>query len=216
MRGKLTDEIAARAKELLGIDISQNALRLMPYVQYTMMNSQRLDPVKISTEERHILSDWRERGWIDGGASDMAISKDFWDAINELMWMGYVAPASMEQPPAQPKRIQLSRRKGYRKPDGAVNVARPTIWGNPYKVGETVLCLGAQGSATIKDNSEAVKLFRGLLKLPTRNYPTESEIVESLKGKDLACWCPLDEPCHADVLLEIANEGDEQDGPGDA
>lgn len=34
-----------------------------------------------------------------------------------------------------------------------------------------------------------------------------SEVKRQLKGKDLACWCPLDEPCHADVLLKIANEG---------
>ena len=33
------------------------------------------------------------------------------------------------------------------------------------------------------------------------------QIRAELRGKDLACWCPLDQPCHADVLLEIANEG---------
>ncbi len=26
-----------------------------------------------------------------------------------------------------------------------------------------------------------------------------------LHGHDLACWCPLDQLCHADVLLELAN-----------
>ena len=29
--------------------------------------------------------------------------------------------------------------------------------------------------------------------------------VEELRGRDLACWCPLDRPCHGDVLLELAN-----------
>jgi hypothetical protein len=31
------------------------------------------------------------------------------------------------------------------------------------------------------------------------------EQMADLRGKNLACWCPLDQPCHADVLLEIAN-----------
>lgn len=29
--------------------------------------------------------------------------------------------------------------------------------------------------------------------------------IAELRGKDLACFCPLDKPCHADVLIEIAN-----------
>ena len=31
------------------------------------------------------------------------------------------------------------------------------------------------------------------------------DVREHLRGRDLACWCPLDEPCHADVLLAVAN-----------
>lgn len=38
-----------------------------------------------------------------------------------------------------------------------------------------------------------------------RWYPTDAQIRAELAGRDLACWCPLDQPCHADVLLEIAN-----------
>jgi hypothetical protein len=76
-----------------------------------------------------------------------------------------------------PKRIQLRRTKGWRKPEGAVVVARPSRWGNPYRIGGDV------------DAAEAVRQFRDEL------------------GRDLACWCPLDEPCHADVLLELANRG---------
>jgi len=35
--------------------------------------------------------------------------------------------------------------------------------------------------------------------------PSKDEIRAALRGHDLACWCALDQPCHADVLLEIAN-----------
>lgn len=93
-----------------------------------------------------------------------------------------------------PRRIQLSRRKGWRKPDGAVVVSRPSIWGNPYQAGE-------DGDG---NRAYLVKLYRAYLA-----RPEQAELVAAIKehlcGKDLACWCPLDQPCHADVLLEIAN-----------
>ena len=91
MRGKVTDEIRAKAKLLLGIDdISTTELRLMPYVQFVMVNNQKIEPNKINQEERDILSKWRKLGWIEGGAAEMSISKEFWDAIHELLWLGYV------------------------------------------------------------------------------------------------------------------------------
>lgn len=91
MRGKLTENIATTAKQLLGVELTQEELRLMPYVQYTMMNNQRIDPNRINENERKILTSWREREWIEGGAGGLSVSKNFWDAMNELMWLGYVA-----------------------------------------------------------------------------------------------------------------------------
>lgn len=35
--------------------------------------------------------------------------------------------------------------------------------------------------------------------------PSVDMIRKELRGKNLACFCALDQPCHADVLLEIAN-----------
>jgi Domain of unknown function (DUF4326) len=96
-----------------------------------------------------------------------------------------------------PARIQLRRTKGWRKPPGAVVVSRPTRWGNPFPV--------ING-----DRATAVTEYRqwltghtpssGRLRRPTRDD------IESLRGHDLACWCPLDQPCHADVLVEMANQ----------
>jgi hypothetical protein len=48
------------------------------------------DQNKVNAEERAILSDWRKRGFIDGGASGLGMTKAFWDAMNEILWMGYV------------------------------------------------------------------------------------------------------------------------------
>lgn len=90
MRGKLTDKIKKISAEKLGYEINQVELRLMPYIQYQVMNEQRIDPNRINQEERSILSKWRERGFIEGGTSGLSITKDFWDAINEILFEGYV------------------------------------------------------------------------------------------------------------------------------
>ena len=87
-----------------------------------------------------------------------------------------------------PERIQLRRTKGWRKPDGAVVVARPSRWGNPFRV-------GVDG-----DRAQCVAAYRGALEQGELPF-TVADIRRELAGHDLACWCPLDEPCHADVLL---------------
>ncbi len=101
-----------------------------------------------------------------------------------------------------PRRIQLSRQKGYRKPPGAVVVARPSKWGNPFRVGEIN---PVTRDSLITSRTEAVEWY-SLHTGPMGNYELDlTEVRAELAGRDLACWCPLDEPCHADELLEIAN-----------
>jgi hypothetical protein len=89
-----------------------------------------------------------------------------------------------------PQRFQRSRRKGSRLPADVVVVTRPTKWGNPHP-----LTLG---------RAEAVRRYRDDL-LAGRLSVGVDDVRRELKGRDLACYCPLDGPCHADVLLEIAN-----------
>jgi hypothetical protein len=95
-----------------------------------------------------------------------------------------------------PQRIQRKRARGWRMPEGAVYVGRPTVWGNRYIVGEPGTGLGVV--ATV---AEAVEGFRRMWSEPHQL----AYIREQLRGKDLACWCRLGQPCHADVLLELAN-----------
>lgn len=88
-----------------------------------------------------------------------------------------------------PKRIQLKRTKGWRKPANTVVVSRPSKWGNPFSI-ETY------------GRELAVEKYRQELKRSIAGG--EIDLVE-LRGKNLACWCKLNEACHADVLLELAN-----------
>lgn len=92
----------------------------------------------------------------------------------------------------KPQRIQLRRTKGWRMPPNTVKVARPTKWGNPFTVEQ-------HG----RDN--AVRMFRDYIGHPNSPLVFSPEDIGQLRGKNLACFCPLDQPCHADVLLEIAN-----------
>jgi len=73
-------------------------------------------------------------------------------------------------------------------PPNTVKVDRSTIWGNPFPVGPE-----------FPTAEKAVAAFRVSV------TPIARTIRSELAGKNLACWCPLDKPCHADVLLELAN-----------
>lgn len=107
-----------------------------------------------------------------------------------------------------PERIQLSRAKGWRMPPGTVKVDRATPWGNPFKP-TTVSQTGMGGTARGMEMgaSGAVKAYRALMQEYGTKYPTaQAEWLAPLRGKNLACWCPIGSPCHADVLLELANK----------
>lgn len=124
---------------------------------------------------------------------------------------------------SKPRRIQLSRKKGWRKPDNCVVVARPTRWGNPFRVVPYGKSWGALEFFALGGSDNVVSGFKELFDNPHDARAKAVALYQValadgqlepdlalLRGKDLACWCPLDQPCHADVLLEIANAGDEQ------
>lgn len=108
----------------------------------------------------------------------------------------------------KPARIQLSRRKGWRMPANTVKVDRTTKWGNPFKP--------ARGQ-NLEQCAHMFGLMAGGLICFSCDHPSPEEQtrylrmakkhIRELRGKNLACWCKLDAPCHADVLLRAANRG---------
>lgn len=125
----------------------------------------------------------------------------------------------------KPIRIQRKRTKGWRMPDGAIYVGRGSKWGNPFVVHPD---RGPSGRRWPMTPESAVASFRSTLrqaggwfpvplpwpkgKIPACEPTTIEDVRRELRGKNLACWCPLVDkdgkpvPCHADVLLELANQ----------
>ncbi|MFD7416824.1 DUF4326 domain-containing protein [Kitasatospora purpeofusca] len=112
-----------------------------------------------------------------------------------------------------PTRHQRRRTAGWRAPAGAVYVGRGTMWGNPWPVvrqadgdyGVPPVELGGPWPTFTHETdarTEALRLYRGWL----AERPEMASLARrKLAGRDLMCWCPTDQPCHADVLLELAN-----------
>ncbi|MBK8772718.1 MAG: DUF4326 domain-containing protein [Rhizobiales bacterium] len=114
---------------------------------------------------------------------------------------------------AEPRRVQLKRSKGWRMPDNTRSVARPGPFGNPFTVADAREA-GYTGSET-RLQIFVVRAFRNWLAGdisgwmgPEADAARERILsgLPELRGKNLACWCKPGEACHADVLLELANE----------
>ena len=104
-----------------------------------------------------------------------------------------------------PIRIQRKRTKGWRMPENCRYVGRGSEWGNPFVVGRD------------GDSAECVRKYAAMLLPYTHAGPRNQmldylisqanfeNIQRELRGKHLACWCKVGQPCHGDWLLELAN-----------
>lgn len=88
-RGCLTDEVQAKAKEYLDREITVKELRLYPYLDYVLKNSGKLEPDKMTLEEMDILFELKMAGEIDIVDDVLWVKKDFYDYIQEILWLSY-------------------------------------------------------------------------------------------------------------------------------
>ena len=121
-----------------------------------------------------------------------------------------------------PIRIQRRRTKGWKMPANTVYVGRPSKWGNPWTIAR------ARASGLFRPDllyKVCAEEYRAAISVfPVRQWRIKAwreyggntamlialaskigPVLDELRGKNLCCWCPLDQPCHADILLEIAN-----------
>lgn len=112
-----------------------------------------------------------------------------------------------------PERIQRKRTKGWSK-GGAVIVSRPSRFGNPFTIKDAVEAeMGNPHSACAENYGEWLRVgteggwYEETYRIGKQVFDRRRVLADLhlLRGKDLACTCPLDEPCHADVLLKLAN-----------
>ena len=119
-----------------------------------------------------------------------------------------------------PKRIVFSRKKGARLPANAVLVARPSRFGNPFPIGvmsrgfvidqyETGLRVALRYLAGDPVPNPEHFAYLSVDMAEENGFIWRARHLAELRGKDLACNCKLSEPCHADVLLELANQPEE-------
>lgn len=116
-----------------------------------------------------------------------------------------------------PKRIQRKRAKGWKMPENTVYVGRPSKWGNPYPPNKQTRIPLTLFDVNLDDVPITLTLEQSLEvygEWVWQGLETSPTFLDALRGKDLACWCPLDQPCHADVLLELANRETAPDGAG--
>jgi len=107
-----------------------------------------------------------------------------------------------------PVRIQRKRTKGWRMPAGAICVTRPGPYGNRWKIGDEVFSRKTGKMFTIETAAQAVAIFRQDLiehLLDPQTRPAIRAKLAELRDHDLACWCVLSQPCHANVWLDFAN-----------
>ena len=91
--------------------------------------------------------------------------------------------------------MQLSRKKGWRMPPNTVKIDRSTRWGNPFRIEPG------------RDAQQAQAQYREWLAKDPEGRALAQAAREELRGKNLACWCKPDAPCHGDVLLQVSNSG---------
>ncbi len=102
--------------------------------------------------------------------------------------------------PTGPVRVQLSRAKGWRMPPNTIKVDRSTRWGNPAVIGKP------WEGEVVEDAMHAKTIFQDGVSCACTPFPAVETIRSMLRGKNVACWCSLDAPCHGDVYLEVANK----------
>ena len=95
-RGQLSKRIQELSNQFLKRDMTTTELRLIPYIQYLLVNNESISPSKLNRDDRDVLQQWREAGHFEGGMSGIGITKPFWDFMCEILFEGYVVYENRE------------------------------------------------------------------------------------------------------------------------
>ena len=121
-----------------------------------------------------------------------------------------------------PQRLQRKRTAGWRAPEGARYVGWPSKWANPWRivpVRDNSFPWGDAADVIHAETGASIGRFDRVSRGPGMGAPywacqafrrdLADELIEEarseLAGHDLLCWCRLDQPCHADIWIELSN-----------
>lgn len=110
----------------------------------------------------------------------------------------------------EPRRVRRERTKGWQMPANTVYVGRGSQWGNPYRLDRLSatewIALDLDGNEVEASWGEPGHTAQWVVDRFREEVAPGLDLTP-LRGKSLACWCHLAMPCHADVLLDLANRG---------
>lgn len=142
------------------------------------------------------LSDWDKRSIIRAQAAQLLDDYGV-DAFNQF---------AEKNPNAIPCRIRRKRTKGFKTPANTVYVGRGSAWGNPYFLDNGQVKLHTAKGIWIEGAGD-INIVVAMFKQRIERRISEGDVdISQLRGKNLSCWCGVNDPCHADVLLELANK----------
>ena len=96
-RGQLNPTVQEIAEKYLGRALKCTAeLRLLPYLDYLMKNEQKIDPRRINAEERQLFQELEKEGHVEGGACGLRMTKEFYDAVQQILWQAYVVQGAAQ------------------------------------------------------------------------------------------------------------------------
>ena len=108
-------------------------------------------------------------------------------------------------------RVQRKRTKGFKLPENTVCVNRGTKWGNPFRIeGVITRTMACQMFENCILNNVMVYMYFDFPEdaKQLKRFKWMAENLQTLQGKNLACFCGLSDECHADILLKLANHVD--------
>lgn len=88
---KLIEEVKTKSKEFLGYELNVTGIRLIPYIQYCLLNNRYIESRKTNNKEKLLISKWIDEGYIIGDVyNSFTVTKEFWNFMCDILWLSYV------------------------------------------------------------------------------------------------------------------------------
>lgn len=105
-RGVMTTAVQETAIKMLGKELNKVEVRLMPYIMVNLMDNTPLNRSSLNHEDREVLKDWENRGWITKEGADVKVSAEFYLAMTTILMFSYCSEYIFDYEAVAPKMLQ--------------------------------------------------------------------------------------------------------------